>query len=136
MTETLTDPRIPSERKEGIIGDLLGGRALPLTVNIVEFIVSAGRARDLPDIATRLVEQASERAGRTTAEVRSATALDDAMVARLEEALTEATGRPIEARVVVDPSVLGGIVARVGDTIIDGSLRGRLESLRETLEAQ
>lgn len=102
----------------------------------MEFIVSAGRARDLPDIATRLVEQASERAGRTTAEVRSATALDDAMVARLEEALTEATGRPIEARVVVDPSVLGGIVARIGDTIIDGSLRGRLESLRETLEAQ
>ncbi len=83
-----------------------------------------------------MIEHASETRGKTTAEVRSAVELDAATVARLEEALSRATGRPVEAQVIIDPSVLGGLVARMGDTIIDGSLRGRLESLRQTLEAQ
>jgi len=136
LTETLADRQIPTERKSAIIGDLLGGRASPFTVNVVEFIVAAGRARDLSTIAGRLVERAAERHGETTAEVLSPVALDDATVTRLEEALTGAAGRPVKARVIVDTTILGGLVTRIGDTIIDGSLRGRLDSLRETLEAQ
>jgi F-type H+-transporting ATPase subunit delta len=62
--------------------------------------------------------------------------LDPATIARLEEALSRSAGRPVEAQVVVDPTVIGGLVARIGDTVIDGSLRGRLESLRQSLEAQ
>ena len=105
-------------------------------MNVINFVVAAGRARDLTDIATALVEQASETRGKATARVRSAVALDEATIGRLEQALSEATGRPIEVQAVVDPSVIGGIVARIGDTIIDGSLRGRFDSLRGTLEAQ
>lgn len=136
LSEALTDPRLPIERKSGVIGDLLGGRASPLTISIIDFIVGAGRARDLPTIATRLVEHASQTRGKAMAEVRSAVELDAATISRLEEALGRTTGRPVEAQVVVDPSVIGGLVARIGDTVIDGSLRGRLESLRQTLEAQ
>jgi len=118
-----------------VIADLLGGRASSLTVSIVEFIVSAGRVSDLGAIASGLADQASQRAGKVSAEIRSAIDLDDATVARLEQALAQATGRQVEARVVVDPTVIGGLVTRIGDTVIDGTLRGRLESLRETLEA-
>ena len=56
-------------------------------------------------------------------------------VSRLEAALGRATGKQVEVKVVVDPSVVGGIVARVGDTVIDGSVRSRLDSLRHALRA-
>lgn len=108
----------------------------PLTINLIDFLVAAGRARDLPAIAARLIEHAGETRGKEVAEVRSAEELDAATIVRLEEALSHATGRPVEAHVVVDPTVLGGLVAHIGDTVIDGSLRGRLESLRQSLEAK
>jgi F-type H+-transporting ATPase subunit delta len=66
-------------------------------------------------------------------EVRTAIPLDDEQRRRLTEALERATGKKIELKVIVDPSVVGGIVARVGDTVIDGSIRHRLEQLREAL---
>ena len=67
------------------------------------------------------------------AEVRSAVALDESQQQRIAEALARATGKRIEVKVVVDPSVLGGLVATIGDTVIDGSVRHRLEQLKETI---
>ena len=67
------------------------------------------------------------------AEVRSAIPLDDARAKKLADALSKATGRPIEVRVLVDPSVLGGVVAKVGDEIFDGSVRSRLVEARQQL---
>ncbi len=101
---------------------------------LVAFIVNSGRGRELAAIVDRLAEQAAAERGRAVAEVRSAIELDDGTVSRLEEALSRATGRTVEARVIVDPTVLGGVRARIGDTIIDGTVRGRLESLREKIE--
>ena len=66
------------------------------------------------------------------AEVRTAFPLDADQQARLADALGRATGKKVTVKVVIDPTVLGGIVARVGDTVIDGSVRSRLEQLRET----
>jgi F-type H+-transporting ATPase subunit delta len=67
------------------------------------------------------------------AEVRSAVPLDEDQRRRLAEALSAATGRAVEVKVVVDPEVLGGVVAQVGDTVIDGSVRARLDELRERI---
>jgi F-type H+-transporting ATPase subunit delta len=67
------------------------------------------------------------------AEVRSAVPLDDQQVAKIAAALGRATKKNIEVRVVVDPSLMGGIVATIGDTVIDGTVRHRLEQLKETL---
>lgn len=133
LREALTDPRLPAERKQAIVDDLLGSHALPLTVSLVGFVVGAGRAADLPAIADRLAVRAAGEEGRIIAEVRSATALDDDATARLAEALSRATGRQVEVKTVVDPTVVGGLVTRIGDTVIDGSVRHRLEELRETL---
>ena len=66
----------------------------------------------------------------TVAEVRSAVPLDDDQQRRLSAALVNATGKQVELKVVVDPSVLGGLVAQVGDTVIDGSVRSRLQQLQ------
>ncbi|MER3452418.1 MAG: ATP synthase F1 subunit delta [Acidimicrobiia bacterium] len=118
---TLTDARIPPEKRQAIVEDLLDGRASPVTTNLVSFVVGAGRARDLPAIIARLVEQAAAERKRAVAEVTAAVPLDPDQERRLAEALSKATGRTVEVKVVVDPSIIGGIVARIGDTVIDGS---------------
>jgi F-type H+-transporting ATPase subunit delta len=65
--------------------------------------------------------------------VRAAVPLDERLRDRLAKALSEATGKDVEVKVVVDPNVLGGVVARIGDTVIDGSVRHRLDQLKERL---
>jgi F-type H+-transporting ATPase subunit delta len=130
---TLTDQAIPVERRQGIVEDLLGGRASPVTTALVSFVVGAGRSRDLPAIIDRLVERAAQERSEAVAEVRSAIPLTEDQRQRLAEALGRATGKRVSVKVVVDPSVLGGIVAQVGDTVIDGTVRHRLEQLKETL---
>jgi F-type H+-transporting ATPase subunit delta len=67
------------------------------------------------------------------AEVRAAVPLDEGVRDRLANALSHATGKQVEVNVVVDPNVLGGVVARIGDTVIDGSVRRRLDQLKERL---
>ena len=63
LREALTDPRIPVERKKGVIDDLLGAKASPLTVNLIGFVVGAGRAADLPAIADRVAGRAARVSG-------------------------------------------------------------------------
>ena len=133
LRSALTDQAVPVERRQGIVEDLLGGRASPTTTALVSFVVGAGRARDLPAIIDRLVERVAEERSEAVAVVRSAMPLDDGQRRRLAEALGRATGKRVSVKVVVDPSILGGIVAQVGDTVIDGSVRSRLDQLRETL---
>jgi F-type H+-transporting ATPase subunit delta len=133
LRSTLTDPSIPVERRAGVVEELLGKRAHPLTTAMASFIVGAGRAHDLPAIVDDFVAKAAERRAEAVAEVRTAFPLDGGQQARLADALGHATGKKVTVKVIIDPTVLGGIVARVGDTVIDGSVRSRLEQLREAL---
>jgi F-type H+-transporting ATPase subunit delta len=130
LREALTDPALPADNKKELIRELLGERANPNTVNALAFLVEQGRARELGRIIEGLVEVAAERRQRQLAEVRSAVALNQRQRARLAAALSEATGRTVEVKVVVDPSVIGGIVARIGDEVFDGTVRGRLLEAR------
>ena len=133
LRQVLTDGAIPVDRRTAVIEELIGERASPVTTNLVALIVGAGRARDLPAIVDRIVARAAAERNREVAEVRSAIPLDDATRERLAAALANATGKSIEVKVIIDPSVLGGVVAQVGDTVIDGSIRHRLEQLKERL---
>lgn len=133
VRDALLDPSLPIENKRGLIADTLGERANPLAMSMLGFVVEQGRARELGRIVEELAEVAAQTREHAVAEVRSAVPLDEARTKRLADALGTATGRPIEVRVVVDPSVVGGIVAKVGDEVIDGSVRTRLEEAREHL---
>lgn len=133
LREALTDPRLPTQRKLGVVSDLLGDRASKLSVALVEFVVSVGRSQELPAIADRLAVRAAGERDRALAEVRSATELDAETVDRLARSLSDATGKQVEIKTVVDPTLVGGIVARVGDTVIDGSVKHRLEELAQAL---
>jgi F-type H+-transporting ATPase subunit delta len=129
----LSNPGQPAERRAQIVDDLLENRSLQMTRAIAAFIVGAGRGHDLPAIVARFVELAAQSREHEVAEVRSAVPLDDVQVQKIAAALGRATHKNIEVRVVVDPTLLGGIVATIGDTVIDGTVRHRLEQLKETL---
>jgi F-type H+-transporting ATPase subunit delta len=133
LRSTLTDPNLPLDKKSAIIDDLIGGRASSLTVGLVQFIVSQGRSSDIPEIAKSVVEKAVESRSKALAEVRSAVPLDDATIERLAAALGKATGKKVEVKVVVDESVIGGIVARVGDVVIDGTVSNAITELRQAV---
>lgn len=133
LREALTDPALPPERKKAVLTDVLGERVNSHTVNLLGFIVEQGRAKEVPAIADELAEVAAERRQAAVAEVRTAVPLDQEHRERLAEALQKATGKRIELKAVVDPAVIGGVVARVGDQVIDGSIRRRLELARERL---
>ncbi|MEO7836525.1 MAG: ATP synthase F1 subunit delta [Acidimicrobiales bacterium] len=133
LRSNLTDQAIPVELRQGVVEKLLGGRASPVTTALVSFVVGAGRARDLPAIIDRLVERVAEERAEVVAEVRSAIPLDDEQRVRLAAALSQATKKKVSVKVIVDPSVLGGLVASIGDTVIDGSIRHRLDQLKEAL---
>ena len=133
LREKLTDQSLPVEKRQAMVEDLLDQKASPLTVNLISFLVGTGRARELPEIVDRLVTRAAADRQREVAEVRSAIMLDAEQQRRLTAALEKATGKQVELKVIQDPSVIGGLVARVGDTVIDGTVRRRLEQLRESL---
>jgi F-type H+-transporting ATPase subunit delta len=129
----LSDPHIPVTLRQQIVEDLLGGKAQPVTTNIVSMLVGNGRVRELPGIVTAMVELSASRADKEVAEVHSAIALSEEQIARLAGALRKSTGKHVDIHVVIDPSIKGGLVVRVGDTVIDGSVRRRLEQLRNAL---
>ena len=133
LRSRLTDQALPVELRQGIVEDLLEGRATPVTKALVSFVVGAGRGRDLPAIIDRLVQRSAHERAEEVAEVRSAIPLSGDHQQRLADALARHTGKQVSVKVVIDPTILGGIVAQVGDTIIDGSVRRRLEQLRESL---
>ena len=132
LRTTLQDPHIPIERRVQIVEDLLGGRASGLTTSLVSLVVFNGRVRELPSMVDKLLELHAAGGEKVVAEVRSAVALTDDQKARLATALKQRTGKDVDIIVVIDPSVIGGVVTQIGDTVIDGSVRQRLSKLRES----
>jgi len=133
LRNALTDEMIPAAKRQAIVEDLLGGRATTTTTQLVSMVAGSGRGRDLPAIIHNLVQRASSSKSLEVAEVRSAVALTKDQETRLAAALANATGKQVNLKVIVDPSVLGGIVATVGDTVIDGSVRTALEHVKSRL---
>jgi F-type H+-transporting ATPase subunit delta len=133
LRSTLTDEAVPAAKRQAIVEDLLDGKATPTTTQLVSMVVGSGRGRDLPAIIDKLVERASSSKNLAVAEVRSAVALSGDQQDRLKAALANATGKQVNLKVIVDPSILGGIVATVGDTVIDGSVRTRADQLKSRL---
>ena len=133
LTDTLSDPLLPGDRLSDLMSELLTDRASSVTREAVGLLIHMNRLSDLVPIADQLAEKAAAFRGRKIAEVRSAVALSPETVSRLEDVLSKVVGHPVEARVVIDPEVLGGLVARVGDLVVDGTVRSRMNQVRSLL---
>jgi F-type H+-transporting ATPase subunit delta len=133
LRDALTDRDLPASRRAVVVSDLLAGRAGPATVRLATYATRVSRARDVPETLGWLVERVAEESNRRVAEVRAAVALDEEQRRRLGQALGRITGHPVDVRVAVAPELLGGFVAAVGDTLVDGSVRHRLDLLRDRI---
>ncbi|HEX7277852.1 MAG TPA: ATP synthase F1 subunit delta [Acidimicrobiales bacterium] len=133
LRDALGNSSMPADRRQAALEEILGGRASRLTVQMISMLVGMGRVKDLPEIVTALLAMVAAEKQRAVAEVRSAVPLNEDQLERLTAALGSMLGQDVELRVIVDPSVLGGLVARVGDTVIDGTVRHKLELLREAM---
>lgn len=131
LRTTLADASIPVARRQQIVEDVLGGQASRVATAMVSMVVAAGRAADLGRIADRMIELGAAKRGRVVAEVRSAIPLDATQEQNLTAALKASTGKDVELKVVIDPSVMGGLVTQIDDQIIDGSVRTRMGQLRD-----
>lgn len=129
----LANPGLPADQRAKIVDELLENRALQVSRALVAMVVGAGRGHDLPAIISRFVELVAATRQHEVAEVRTAKPLSDEEVAKLGEVLSRATDKNIEVKVIIDPTVMGGVVATIGDTVIDGTVRHRLEQLKESL---
>jgi F-type H+-transporting ATPase subunit delta len=133
LRTTLSDENIPAGKRQAVIEDLLGDTATSTTVQLLSMVVGSGRSADLVAIVDALVQRASASKNLEVAEVRSAVELSADQQDRLKAALANATGKQVNLKVVIDPSVLGGLVATVGDVVIDGTIRTSLEQLKARL---
>jgi len=132
--DVLERPLYPAkERRNAVhaVGERLG--LSPLLQNFCAVLIDQRRTRDLEAIRDEYARLAEEAAGRVRAEVVAAAALSDAQRERLRNALARRTGRQVELDVKIDPALLGGAVARVGDLVFDGSLKTQLAQLRTSL---
>jgi F-type H+-transporting ATPase subunit delta len=127
---SLADPHMAAGNRQQAIEAALAGRATATTVALVSMAVGAGRAGQLSSIIDEFVEMTSAEMGRAVAEVRSAIELTDDQVKRLTAAIATATGQQVDVKIIIDPTVLGGLVTTVGDTVIDGSIRTKLDQLK------
>jgi F-type H+-transporting ATPase subunit delta len=125
LRSALTDPGLPVENKRALIAELAGGRASRRTAGLLDLLVELGEGHDLARTARAWAELA--------AGVRTAVPLDAERQARLAEALTRVTGKPVDLRLTVDEAILGSVVVRIGDEVLDGSVRNRLQQAREEL---
>ena len=133
LQSTLADSAIDVERRLRITEDLLGERALPATAALVSLVVGAGRGGELVDIIDAAIDRAAAGRNRRVARVRSAVELTSEQRSRLADAIRASSGLDVEIQAIVDPSVLGGVVTEIGDDVIDGSVRSRLQQMRSGL---
>ncbi|MDE0656596.1 MAG: ATP synthase F1 subunit delta [Acidimicrobiaceae bacterium] len=133
LQSTLADSVIDVERRLQITEDLLGGKALPATTALVSLVVGAGRGGELVEIIDAAIDRAAAGRNRRVARVRSAVELTGEQRSRLAEAIKASAGLDVEIQAIVDPSVVGGVVTEIGDDVIDGSVRSRLQQMRSGL---
>ncbi|NVB83533.1 MAG: ATP synthase F1 subunit delta [Kofleriaceae bacterium] len=134
LAATLSSPAIRrSDRRKVIDAILQRINAQPLTKNTIYLLLDGERLGYLPVISREVDAMIEEKAGRVSAEVVSAKALDPAQLSQITAALEKLSGKKVSISRREDPDLLGGIVAKVGDTVYDGSLRTQLRTLRDEL---
>jgi len=135
IARLLANPAIPFDDREQIVNQILGKRVSEKARNLVLLLVRRGRSELLPRVAAEYRRLYDRREGIVEATVTSATPLDKDELAAIRSRIGELTSGKVEMTANVDPSILGGVIIQLGDQLIDGSVRGRLERLRNQLAA-
>ncbi|MDH4246466.1 MAG: ATP synthase F1 subunit delta [Deltaproteobacteria bacterium] len=133
LSAAIADPKISQSVKRGVMEDLTRTIKAPaLVVNLVRLLTEKRRLVLLPEICASCHALDDARAGRAEAQVRSATPLSAKQQEELRGRLEKLSGKKLTLQVETDSSLLGGLVARIGSTVWDGSLRNQLNQIRQS----
>ena len=133
VARILANPALALEQRTEMVGKIFGNVVSPPVLNLIKLMIRRGRIHGMPRLAAEFRRLDNARQGITLATATSAAPLTKDEVRALTRRMEQFTGGRVELEVQVDPSLLGGVVVRLGDRLIDGSVRGRLERLRNQL---
>jgi F-type H+-transporting ATPase subunit delta len=133
LWEAIKSPVVSSEKKHEILRDVLAGKVQQVTLDYLDLLVDKRREGVIPQTEGEYVALANEARGLIVADVTTAVDLDSETENRLKLKLGQVTGKQVRLNRTVDPDIKGGMIVKIGDRVIDGSIRGRLEELREKL---
>ena len=129
----LDAPQVPAERKVDVVRTTLGDSAGPMAVNLLCLLATRGITSITPEVADQYQQMLDEHRGIQRAEVVSAVPLNEAQRRRVTDMLSGVVGGDVRVDVRVDPAIGGGLTARVGDRLLDGSTRTKIEEMRREL---
>jgi F-type H+-transporting ATPase subunit delta len=128
-------PAVPSADRLAVVGKLLEGRVRPGAIRLVSLLVQRGRAREIPRVSEQYQRQLNAHRAVVVATVTSAAPLTSDETAEIRTRVEAMAGSTIDLHTAVDPALLGGLTVQIGDRLLDASIRGRLERLRDQLNA-
>ncbi len=129
----LNEPKIPTQRKMQAIRQALESKVLRTSLNLALLVVQRELVEAMPSIARELAQLVLDYKNQAIAEVTTAAPIDERQLGQVRQALEQRTGKTILMQTKVQPEILGGVIARVGDQVIDGSIRHRLAVLKQQL---
>lgn len=127
LADKLADPLVPVGSRLAFVESEALAAAHPATKAVLAAVIAGGHSNSLGQLAREVAQAAAESRSRELAEVFVAVPLDDARREQLRTALERATGKRLDLKVFIDPEVVGGVRAKIGDTVIDGSVAKRLD---------
>lgn len=134
LRDVFENPKIARETRKKVLAALVDRMAVaPIVKSALLLLADRGRLRHIGDIAAAFQVLSEDRAGRVRAEVTTATAMPDAYFTELAKVLEQATGKQVVLVKSQDPSLIAGVVTRIGDKVFDGSLKTRLSELKERM---
>lgn len=133
LVDFLRDPLVDASHKGQALEQVFGGKVEELTLNFLLLVAQRRRANVLPEILDAFAQLHKERQGRVTADVVSAVALSEGQIDQLQQRLSAYTGKDVVVEWRLDAGLKGGMIARIGDTVFDGSLGNHLQNLRRRL---
>ena len=130
LQAVLMSPRVRKAQKQEILGRALGKVAPPQFVKFLQAVVQRGRQDIFPEISEAYQALADRHFNRVHASVVTAREADEKLRAVITERLTKAMGKAVVPHFRADPGILGGVIVRLGDRVLDGSIRRRIQTLR------
>ena len=133
LKEFLSNPQLASTGKKSALFQIFGQSLSPITLNWVNMVIDQERQRRLPVIIESFFALAREAREKVTADVITAVALPEALAERLQKELSRATKKQVFLKPLIDESILGGVIVRIENKVIDGSIRHRLEEIKREM---
>jgi len=133
MWDAIRSPVVSAEKKHQILRDVFGSRVQQVTLDYLDLLVDQRREDAIAETEREYVAMANGARNVLEADVTTAVALDTDSEAQLRDKLGRITGMTVRLRRLVEPEIIGGVIVKIGDRVIDGSIRGRLAALKEKL---